>query len=125
VVDNRSERSTGERKACTHNISKLKSLHPPSLPPFLLPSSSPSLVSTVHELQKPMDMSFRERQTASLNGTFQVISWQDGGGKRGGGFFFGRLFKDFEHPIYGGWREGGREGRREGGREGRDGLAVD
>lgn len=70
---------------------------------YCCPAYCCNVLNTVHELQKPMDMSFRERQTASLNGTFQVISWQDGGGKRGGGFFFGRLFKDFEHPIYGGW----------------------
>jgi len=76
-----------------------------------------------------MDMSFRQRQTAAVNGTFQVLSWGDtvagagggseggGVGEAGGGSFVGTLFKNFEKPIYGGGsggREGGREGERGG-----------
>ncbi|TFJ85003.1 hypothetical protein NSK_003427 [Nannochloropsis salina CCMP1776] len=74
-----------------------------------------NVMSTVHDLQKPMDMSFRDYQTASLNGTFQVLSWGEsplpegqGGGQggrddKGSGAFVGILFKTFEFPIYGGW----------------------
>lgn len=82
--------------------------------------------STVHDLQKPMDMSFRDYQTASLNGTFQVLSWGEsplpegqGGGQggrddKGSGAFVGILFKTFEFPIYGGMQRcGGEEWRPE------------
>lgn len=69
--------------------------------------------STAHELQHPIDMSFRKTQTASLNGTFQVLSWGTGdesaGDRHGaaaengrGGIFVGVMYRTFDKPIQGG-----------------------
>lgn len=60
------------------------------------------------------------RSPQSMNGTFQVLSWSDGGGIEGvtgtegrGGVFVGVLYREFQHAIYGGkpcvigWEGGG------------------
>lgn len=72
-----------------------------------------NVVSTAHGLQQPIDMSFRKTQTASLNGTFQVLSWATGEESAGaghgaavekgrGGIFVGVMYRTFDKPIQGG-----------------------
>jgi hypothetical protein len=60
-----------------------------------------SIISTVHELQKPMDMSFKETQTATISdGLYRILSSND---LATTGQFAALIYREFDQILHGPW----------------------
>ena len=62
------------------------------------PSYCADIMSTVHELDKPMDMSFRKTMTSKFDGTVEIIHWSE----NREGEFTGMYHQHIPSAVYGG-----------------------